>query len=113
VARNGKLRIVCGTPGGGTIPTTVAGILLQVIDHDRPLDRAIASTRIHHQWLPDVILHEPGLDPAIAKELSARGHVLRSRGTYGRANCIEVDPRTAELHAVADSGRDGGAAEAF
>jgi hypothetical protein len=39
--------------------------------------------------------------------------MLRSRGTYGHANCIEVDPRTAELRAVADSGRDGGAAEAF
>jgi gamma-glutamyltranspeptidase/glutathione hydrolase len=104
---------VCGTPGGGTIPTTVAQILLQVLDYDRPLDRAIASTRIHHQWLPDIILHEASLAPAIAKDLASRGHMLRGRGTYGHANCIEVDPKTGELRAVADTGRDGGDADAF
>jgi gamma-glutamyltranspeptidase/glutathione hydrolase len=113
VTKDGKLRLVCGSPGGGTIPTTVAGILLQVIDYDRPLDQAVAATRIHHQWQPDMIFHEASLDPAIAKDLEARGHKLRGRGTYGHANCIELDPRTSELRAVADTGRDGGGAEAF
>jgi len=113
VTRGGKLRLVCGSPGGPTISTTVAQVLLQVIDHDRPLDQAIAATRIHHQWLPDAIIHEESLDKATAKALAARGHQLQSRGRIGHANCIEVDPKNGLLRAVADSGRDGGDADAF
>jgi gamma-glutamyltranspeptidase/glutathione hydrolase len=113
VAKDGQLRAVCGSPGGGTIPTTTAQILLQVIDYGKPIDQAVASTRIHHQWLPDAIIHEASLDPAIAKGLIERGHKLVSRRAIGHANCIEVDPRTGELRAVADTGRDGGDADAF
>jgi gamma-glutamyltranspeptidase / glutathione hydrolase len=113
VTKDGKLRAVCGSPGGPTITTTVAQILLQLIDHDRPIDQAIAAPRIHHQWLPDIVFHEDNLDPAIAKALAARGHVLKSRGHIGHANCIEADPKTGALRAVADAGRDGGDADAF
>ena len=113
VAKDGKLRAVCGSPGGGTIPTTTAQILMQVIDYDRPIDQAVASARIHHQWLPDAIIHESNLDPAIAKGLAERGHKLISRRAMGHANCIEVDPKTGDLRAVADTGRDGGDADAF
>jgi gamma-glutamyltranspeptidase / glutathione hydrolase len=113
VTRGGKLRAVCGSPGGPTISTTVAQVLLQVIDHDVPIDQAIAAMRIHHQWLPDIVFHEDGLDPALARALTARGHTLKSRGRIGHANCIEADAKTGELRAVADTGRDGGDAEAF
>ena len=113
VTVGGKLRAVCGSPGGPTISTTVAQVLLQVIDHGRTLDQAIAATRIHHQWLPDAIMHEESLDKATAKALAARGHQLKSRGRIGHANCIEVDPASGALRAVADSGRDGGDADAF
>ena len=113
VAKDGKLRAVCGSPGGGTIPTTTAQILMQVLDYGRPIDQAVASTRIHHQWLPDAIIHESNLDPTIAQGLAERGHKLVSRRAMGHANCIEVDPKTGELRAVADTGRDGGDADAF
>ncbi len=113
VTRDGKLRAVCGSPGGPTISTTVAQVLLQVLDYNRPIDQAIASPRIHHQWLPDMVFHEKSLDPEIAKALAARGHALKSRGVIGHANCIEVDPKSGEMRAVADSGRDGGDADAF
>jgi gamma-glutamyltranspeptidase/glutathione hydrolase len=112
VTKDGKLRAVCGSPGGPTITTTVAQVLLQLIDHDTPIEQAIASARVHHQWLPDVVMHETQLSPAIQKELVARGHVLKDRGRIGHANCIEVRP-DGELRAVADSGRDGGDADAF
>jgi gamma-glutamyltranspeptidase/glutathione hydrolase len=113
VAKDGAVRAVCGSPGGGTIPTTTAQILLQVIDYGRTIDQAVASPRIHHQWLPDLIIHESNLDPAIARGLDARGHKRLTRRAIGHANCIEVDPKTGELRAVADTGRDGGAAAAF
>ena len=42
VAKDGKLRAVVGSPGGPTIITTVAQIVLQLIDHQRPLVDAVA-----------------------------------------------------------------------
>jgi len=113
VAKDGALRAVCGSPGGGTIPTTTAQILMQVLDYGRTIDQAVANTRIHHQWLPDAIIHEETLDPAIAQALAARGHKLISRRAIGHANCIEVDPTTGDLRAVADAGRRGGDADAY
>jgi gamma-glutamyltranspeptidase/glutathione hydrolase len=113
VAKGGALRAVCGSPGGGTIPTTTAQILMQILDYGRTLDQAVSNTRIHHQWLPDAIIHEETLEPSIAQALAARGHKLISRRAIGHANCIEVDQKTQDLRAVADTGRRGGDAEAF
>ncbi len=112
VLKDGKLRAVLGSPGGPTISTTVAQILLQLIDHGRSLPEAVAAPRVHHQWLPDQIWHEARLPSALSAELEARGHKLKSRGSIGHANCIEVDADGA-FRAVADIGRDGGKARAF
>lgn len=114
VVKDGKLRAVLGSPGGPTITTTVAQILQQLIDYGRPLDEAVREQRIHHQWMPDTIWHEEGLDPKLIKALEKRGHTLQTRGwRIGHANCIAIDPATGEYMAVADVDRDGGAAAAY
>jgi gamma-glutamyltranspeptidase/glutathione hydrolase len=114
VVKDGRLRAVVGSPGGPTIITTVAQIVMQLIDHRRPLADAVAATRVHHQWLPDEIAYEEGgLPAATIAALKAKGHVLRSRKQIGFANCIEVDPATGALIAVADTKRDGGKASAY
>ncbi len=38
---------------------------------------------------------------------------MRARASIGVANCIEVDPKTGALIAVADVKRDGGKASAY
>lgn len=112
VVKDGKVRAVLGSPGGPTISTTVAQILLQMIDQKRSLVDAIAAPRVHHQWLPDQIWHEAHLDPKLQAGLAKLGHKLFERTTIGHANCIEVT-ENGELHAVADTARDGGKAAAF
>lgn len=112
VIKNGKLRAVLGSPGGPTISTTVAQILLQLIDHDRSLEDAVAAPRVHHQWMPDQIRHEEALSTQLKADLAAMGHELKGRRAIGHANCIEVMP-SGEIHAVADVGRDGGKAAAY
>jgi gamma-glutamyltranspeptidase/glutathione hydrolase len=112
VVKEGKLRAVLGSPGGPTISTTVAQILLQLIDHKRPLEDAVAAPRVHHQWLPDEIRLEASLAPALKEGLKRLGHTLVERGSIGHANCIEVS-EDGELRAVADVARDGGKANAF
>lgn len=113
VTKDGKLRAVVGSPGGPTITTTVAQIILQIIDHDRTISQAVRAPRVHHQWLPDRISHEPGIDPQVLEDLGKMGHALREWNRIGHANCIEVDPETMGFRAVADVDRDGGKAVAF
>jgi gamma-glutamyltranspeptidase/glutathione hydrolase len=114
IVKDGKLRAILGSPGGPTITTTVAQIILQLIDYGRPLDQAVRDHRIHHQWQPDTVWHEAEIEAKLAAGLKKRGHELGTRGwKIGHANCIEVDPVTGEYEAVADIARDGGAAAAY
>ena len=109
VTKDGKLRAVVGTPGGPTITTTVFQIILALVDYGKPLDEAVEATRLHHQWLPDMIWTEERIDPALAKGLEALGHELRKRDSMGHANCIEI-LEDGRRRAVADVERDGGLA---
>jgi gamma-glutamyltranspeptidase/glutathione hydrolase len=113
VVKDGALRAVAGSPGGPTITTTVAQILLQVIDHGRTISEAVRAPRMHHQWLPDAITTEPELDPADKAALEQRGHQMRVWDGIGHANCIEIEPATGGVRAVADVARGGGKAVAY
>jgi gamma-glutamyltranspeptidase / glutathione hydrolase len=113
IARDGQVRAVVGSPGGPTIITTVAQIVMQLIDAGRSLEQAVAAVRVHHQWLPDQILHEPALPAATARALTGMGHHLAVDGSIGHANCIEVEPLTHTVRAVADVARYGGKAAAY
>ena len=112
VVKDGKLRVMLGSPGGPVIPTAIAQVIMQLIDHDRTLGVAVAAPRVHHQWLPDAIWHEP-LPETTVKSLSNRGHAMRERGRMGHITGIEVDPKTGGLRAVADVARRGGKAVAY
>jgi len=91
VAKDGKLFMVVGTPGGSTIITSVFQTIVNVIDFDMTMQQAVAAPRFHHQWLPDVIQTEPNaLDSMVIVNLEAKGHKLRVRGAIGRVDAILV-----------------------
>jgi gamma-glutamyltranspeptidase/glutathione hydrolase len=77
----------------------------------------VDAPRLHHQWLPDEICHEPGgLDPAVMEmlmdRLKAMGHRFADRaGSLGDARGIMVEPISgARLGASDRRGPDGEAA---
>ena len=89
--------MVLGSPGGGTIITTVANIFLSVADQGLNIQQAVDAPRFHQQYLPDVVMVEPGLMPATLQGLTAMGYTLRTRRSWGDGECIAVDPKTGEL----------------
>jgi gamma-glutamyltranspeptidase / glutathione hydrolase len=113
ISKHGELRAVLGSPGGPTIINTVAQLVLALIDYGRPLDQAVRAPRVHHQWKPDAVMLEQSFEPETESALQALGHSVMRRGSFGHANCIEVDPQTKGLRAVADVERGGGAALAY
>ncbi|HEY0083108.1 MAG TPA: gamma-glutamyltransferase, partial [Pyrinomonadaceae bacterium] len=94
--KDGTLWFTIGTPGGPTIINTVLQAIINIVDHDMDIQQAIDAPRIHHQWLPDEIGHEPyGLSADTQRALAARGHKLAARPRYmGDAHGIMIEEKT-------------------
>jgi gamma-glutamyltranspeptidase/glutathione hydrolase len=92
--QGGRLLLVVGTPGGPTIITTVAQVILDVLDQKMTLAEAVAAPRIHHQALPDIIRYERGgLSESTVTALRGMGHhVEMRRGTSGIVAAIQRTP---------------------
>jgi gamma-glutamyltranspeptidase / glutathione hydrolase len=112
VLKDGKLFLVLGSPGGPTIITTVANVLIGVVDFSLDIQEAVNAPRFHHQWLPDQILVEDRLSPDTMNILRSKGHKLTVRHFWGDGECIMVDPKTGERLAGAD-GRNNGKAVGY
>jgi len=82
VERPGAARplLALGSPSGSRIVSAVVETIVNVVDFGMELQEAVDAPRIHHQWLPDVLYHEPRALPAdVAAALRARGHTLEAR----------------------------------
>jgi gamma-glutamyltranspeptidase/glutathione hydrolase len=111
VTRGGSPVLAVGAAGGRKIPATVLQILLGMLDFGMNVQEAIDAPRISHQWLPDVILHEPfGLSADTADALRARGHLVEERpaSEWSRAHGIAV--REGLLEGASDRRKPDGAA---
>jgi gamma-glutamyltranspeptidase/glutathione hydrolase len=113
VLKDGKLFMVLGSPGGPRIITTVANILMGVVDYGLDIQQAVNAPRFHHQWQPDEIdIEKTGISPDTIKLLQARGHKVKDQGYWSDGECIAVDPKTGELLGAPD-GRNGGKAVGY
>jgi gamma-glutamyltranspeptidase/glutathione hydrolase len=72
----GRARFVAGGSGGPVIITATLQTLLNVVDFGMNVEAAVAAPRVHHQWLPEVLLVEPGIDRDARAALQRRGHQL-------------------------------------
>lgn len=106
VLKEGRPVLVLGTPGGSTIITTVAQIIVDIVDFCMSPSDAVSTARFHHQWLPDLIYYEKDAFPrALLEELGRRGHILEARESIGDAQVIMI--RQEETCGVSDP-RGGG-----
>ena len=97
-----------GSPGGSRIISTVLQILLNVIDFNMDLREATLRPRIHHQWLPDKLEFEVGLNEEIVESLKKKGHNTEEVFPFGCAETIMM--RYDGKHGFADPRRIDGKA---
>ena len=112
VLKDGKLFLVLGSPGGPTIITTVANILIGVVDFGLDIQEAVNAPRFHNQWLPDEILVEDRLSPDTMNVLRSKGHKLKLEHFWGDGECVMIDPKTGERLGASD-GRNNGKAVGY
>ncbi len=94
VLKDGKPFLATGSPGGSHIITTVAQILMNVIDYHMNIAEATNAPRVHHQWRPDTLRIEEGISPDTRRLLEKLGHHVELRAPMGAAQSImRIDGR--------------------
>ncbi|MHB1560686.1 MAG: gamma-glutamyltransferase [Isosphaeraceae bacterium] len=113
VLKDGRVRVVTGSPGGRTIPNTTLWVVLNLLEFGLDPRAAVDAPRTHHQWFPDVLNLEGGgksWPVATIEGLESLGHRPRTLERQGNANTIVVEPAppggtAARIHGVPDRRR--------
>ncbi len=58
VLKNKQVYLITGSPGGSTIITSVLQEILNILNFEMSLIESSQKSRIHYQWLPDIIFFE-------------------------------------------------------
>ncbi len=110
LAKDGKLFLVVGTPGGPTIINSVLQAIINVVDFGMNAQEAVDQPRIHHQWMPDTLSLEHTFSPDTIDLLKAKGYQVRILNSIGEVAAIKWDGKF--LEGAAD-GRSEGAAKGY
>ena len=107
VLTNGKPFIITGSPGGSRIITTTLQVILNVIDHQMNIQEAVNAIRVHHQWFPDEIRIEKGLNLDTVRLLTTMGHKISVKDTMGAASSILINQKNKRYYGASDPRRKG------
>ena len=107
VLKDNKLFMVLGSPGGPRIITTVANILMGVVDYGMNIQEAVDAPRFHHQWLPDVTDVEQDFPADTIKALEGMGHRVDAEDYWSDGECIMIDPKSGERLGASDKRNNG------
>jgi len=115
VVHEGKTVLVLGSPGSSKIITTVANVLMGVLDYGMNIQEAVNAPRFHNQWLPDVLNVEQWFSPDTVQRLQKKGYKvefgLHEGGEvspyWSDAECIAIDPKTGERLGASDYRNNG------
>jgi gamma-glutamyltranspeptidase/glutathione hydrolase len=120
VVRDGKTVLVLGSPGSSKIITTVANVLMGVVDFGMNIQEAVNAPRFHNQWMPDVLNVEQWFSPDTVQGLQKMGYHVEIglhdgsavSAYWSDAECIAIDPKSGERLGASD-GRNGGKAVGY
>jgi len=108
LVKDGKTRLVVGSPGGSRIITTVLQVVLNVVDFKMNVQEAVDAPRFHHQWLPDVIrLERLGFPADVVTALEAMGHSTEVGADMGDVHAIMIDETSGLRLGASDPRLDG------
>lgn len=108
--RAGQPLMALGAAGGPTIISQVVLAIVRLIDLLMPLEDALALPRFHHQWSPDELRIEDGLDAKTRQGLEARGHRLNALPKIGVSQIVRWDREIKEFEGASDPRVPGKAA---
>jgi gamma-glutamyltranspeptidase/glutathione hydrolase len=110
VLKNGKPFMVLGARGSSRIITSVAQVIINIVDFHMDIQEAVDAPRIHQQWLPDKIFSEQrGLSPDTVEKLRTMGYDVDTHSYSAIVNAVLIDEKDGVLFGAPDA-RGSGAA---
>ena len=111
VTKGGKPFLITGSPGGSRIITTTLQVIMNVVDHAMNVAAATNAVRVHHQWLPDEIRIEHGLNQDTIGMLRQMGHKVTLKDAMGSTQSIML--KNGVLLGASDPRRTGALTSGF
>jgi gamma-glutamyltranspeptidase/glutathione hydrolase len=119
VVHDGKTVLVLGSPGSSKIISTVANVLMGVVDYGMNLQEAVNAPRFHNQWLPDVLFVEKWFSPDSLNALRQMGYTIEiglnngAEPYWSDAECAAVDEKTGMRLGASDGRNNNGKAAGY
>lgn len=118
---NGKAVLVLGSPGSSKIITTVANVLMGVVDYGMNIQEAVNAPRFHNQWMPDKLNVEQWFSPDTLATLEKMGYKIEIglhdsdevEPYWSDAECIAIDEKTGERLGATDARNSRGKAMGY
>lgn len=108
--RGGSAELAAGGSGGPRILSATLQVVLNALVFDMSAADAVRAPRVHHQWMPDALAHEPAIAGKVRRGLKRRGHQLRESERLG---AVQLVRRTAHGFDAESDPRKGGEAAAW
>ena len=104
-------RLVLGSPHGGRKTSSMAHVLMSVLEFGQSPAAAVASPRIHCEHDPRELRVDPFFPLDTREELTQLGYDLRDDSYGGRVCLVAVDPQTDKASGASDPRGGGGLVE--
>ena len=92
---DGRTVLIIGSFGSGTIITSIAQSIVNLVDYHMTIQEAVDAPRVHQQWLPDSIEFDKGaITDGVGLELQAMGYDLSEGTQAGASEAILVGGET-------------------
>jgi gamma-glutamyltranspeptidase/glutathione hydrolase len=105
------VRLVLGSPHGGRKTSSMAHVLMSVLEFGLSAAAAVASPRIHCEHDPREIRVDPFFPLATRDELAQLGYQVREDPYGGRVCLVAVDPQSHKASGASDPRGGGGLIE--
>ena len=82
ITKNGKAVLALGARGGPRIISAVFQVIYRVLVNGFDIDLAVQSPRVHHQFLPNIVFHDPyRISQDVLNNLKKKEHKLKTGST--------------------------------
>lgn len=113
ITKNGRPMYVIGTPGGDLIISTIAQVIVNLVDFEMPLREAVYAPRMFSIFTQPEMEVEGGYSERSYRLLGTLGHEVKRyegiRAYFGAVQSIMFDPTSNTLIGCSDPRRSGAA----
>jgi gamma-glutamyltranspeptidase/glutathione hydrolase len=108
IVRDSKPVMALGGAGGPAIITAVLQVIVNVLDLQMDLTRAMSHPRFHHQYLPNVLFTEQGCPVSEGSGVETKGPEIVVRDHLGVLNAVAWSRKESAFVGISDPRARGG-----